>query len=99
PRLPGGAVERAAERRSRRGRRQGRSRRLAEARAGVAMTAGLEGRPTTRPPISVNGVVIERTAIAQEAQHHPAASPGESMRKAAEALVVRELLLQEARRQ
>jgi len=54
---------------------------------------------TTRPPISVNGVVISRVAIAQEAQNHPADSPGEAIRRASEALVVREVLLQEARRQ
>ena len=51
-----------------------------------------------RAPISVNGAVIERAAIAREAQHHPAASPGESMRAASQALVVRALLVDEARR-
>lgn len=51
-----------------------------------------------RQPITVNGVEIERAAIAGEAQHHPSRSPGEAMRRAAEALVMRELLLQEARR-
>lgn len=62
------------------------------------MTVAPGGRPAARAPVSVNGVVIHRTAIASEAQHHPAASPGASMRAATEALVVRELLLQEARR-
>jgi peptidyl-prolyl cis-trans isomerase C len=49
-----------------------------------------------RVPISVNGVAIPRAAVAREAQHHPAATPGASLRAAAEALVVRELLLQAA---
>jgi peptidyl-prolyl cis-trans isomerase C len=52
----------------------------------------------TRPPVSVNGVVIARAAIAHEAQNQPAQSPGEAVRLAGEALVIRELLLQEARR-
>lgn len=62
------------------------------------MNVPIETRPAARAPIAVNGVVIHRAAIAREAQHHPAASPGASMRAATEALVVRELLLQEARR-
>jgi peptidyl-prolyl cis-trans isomerase C len=49
-------------------------------------------------PISVNGVAISRTAIAREAQNHPAAKPIDAWLAAARALVVRELLLQEARR-
>lgn len=48
--------------------------------------------------ISVNGVAIGRDDIAQEAQNHPGSSPFESWKSAARALVVRELLLQEARR-
>ncbi|GFZ90183.1 peptidylprolyl isomerase [Elstera cyanobacteriorum] len=48
--------------------------------------------------ISVNGVVISRAAIAQETQNHPATKPLDAMQAAARALVVRELLLQEARR-
>ncbi|MDT7527774.1 peptidylprolyl isomerase [Sphingopyxis sp. SE2] len=48
--------------------------------------------------VSVNGVEISPEAIAQEIQHHPAASPKEAWREAARALAVRELLLQEARR-
>lgn len=51
-----------------------------------------------RPPITVNGTPIDRAAIASEAQHHPAGTPGEAMKRAAEALVLRELLVQEARR-
>ncbi len=48
--------------------------------------------------VKVNGVAIPRDAIAREVQHHPARSPAESLKAAARALVVRELLLQEARR-
>lgn len=48
--------------------------------------------------VSVNGVQIARDAIAREAQHHPAAAPRTALEAAARALVIRELLLQEARR-
>jgi peptidyl-prolyl cis-trans isomerase C len=48
--------------------------------------------------ISVNGVVISRTDVSREAQNHPANKPIEAWQAAARALVVRELLLQEARR-
>jgi peptidyl-prolyl cis-trans isomerase C len=48
--------------------------------------------------VKVNGVVIPRDAIAREVQHHPARNPAESLKAAARALVVRELLLQETRR-
>ncbi len=61
-----------------------------------ALLQAAEASP--RPPVAVNGTAIERSAIAREAQYHPAESPGASMRQATEALVVRELLLQEARR-
>jgi len=50
------------------------------------------------PQVSVNGVVIARKAIAAEVQNYPAANPGEGWRAATRALVIRELLLQEARR-
>jgi peptidyl-prolyl cis-trans isomerase C len=46
----------------------------------------------------VNGAVIPRAAITREVQYHPAQSAAASWKKAAEALVLRELLLQEARR-
>lgn len=49
-------------------------------------------------PISVNGVSISRAAIARETQNHRAETPVEAWLAAARALVVRELLLQEARR-
>ena len=48
--------------------------------------------------MTVNGVAIPRDVIAREVQHHPARTPAESLKAAARALVVRELLLQEARR-
>lgn len=46
--------------------------------------------------ISVNGVQIEEETVLSEAQQHPAKSPGEALLQAARALVIRELLLQEA---
>jgi peptidyl-prolyl cis-trans isomerase C len=55
-------------------------------------------RPASRKTISVNGVAITRAAIAQETQNHPASKPLDAMKAASAALVVRELLLQEARR-
>jgi peptidyl-prolyl cis-trans isomerase C len=48
--------------------------------------------------VSVNGVVVARAAIAREAQNHPAAKPIVALQAAARALVLRELMLQEARR-
>jgi peptidyl-prolyl cis-trans isomerase C len=51
-----------------------------------------------RKTISVNGVRIPRDDISREAQNHQAASPAAAWTEAARALVVRELMLQEARR-
>jgi peptidyl-prolyl cis-trans isomerase C len=48
--------------------------------------------------VRVNGIAIPRDVIAREVQHHPSRIPAASWRAAAQALVVRELLLQEARR-
>jgi len=48
--------------------------------------------------ISVNGAVIAREIIACEVQNHPAEKPILAWQAAARALVVRELLLQEAKR-
>lgn len=58
-------------------------------------------RPPLRPraTVSVNGVEIPHAAISAEAQQHPATTAAEAYRAAAEALVVRELLLTEARAQ
>jgi peptidyl-prolyl cis-trans isomerase C len=49
-------------------------------------------------PIFVNGVEIPPRAIAAEMQHHPAPSGAQAWREAACALVIRDLLLQEAAR-
>ncbi len=57
--------------------------------------------PKARPvlkEISVNGVPVPEQEILAEAQHHPAENPGAAIVAAARALVVRELLGQEARR-
>ena len=51
------------------------------------------GKPVT---VSVNGVAIPRDAIVREMQHHPAPKPTAAWQRAANALVVRELLLQRA---
>jgi len=48
--------------------------------------------------VHVNGVAIPHDAIAREVQQHPSKIPIEAWKAAARALVVRELLLQEARR-
>lgn len=48
--------------------------------------------------VSVNGVAIPRDAIAREVQHHPASKPTAAWQSAARALVIRELVLQQARR-
>jgi peptidyl-prolyl cis-trans isomerase C len=48
--------------------------------------------------VHVNGVAIARDRIAREVQHHPAPTPPQAWRAAARALVIRELLLQEAQR-
>ena len=53
------------------------------------------GKPVT---VSVNGVAIARDAIVREMQHHAASKPIAAWQQAARALVIRELLLQEARR-
>ncbi|MFI5014235.1 MAG: peptidylprolyl isomerase [Hyphomicrobiales bacterium] len=50
------------------------------------------------PPVTVNGVAISRKAIAAEVQNFPARNPGEGWGAATRALVIRELLLQEAGR-
>lgn len=46
--------------------------------------------------ISVNGTVIGESEILAEMQYHPAASRGDALNAAAEALIVRQLLLQRA---
>ena len=51
------------------------------------------------PDVVVNGEIIPSAAIAAEAQNHaaPKDKPGIAWRKAAQALAIRTLLLQEAR--
>lgn len=44
------------------------------------------------PTVSVNGVMIDKTAIAQELQYHPAKDKDDALFLATQALVVRELL-------
>src|SRR5690606_4297524 len=51
-----------------------------------------------RIAVSVNGVAIPHDAISREAQNHPAPTPLDAWKAAARALIVRELLLAEARR-
>lgn len=65
---------------------------------------GPETAPSMPPPpsfseVRVNGVEIDPEAISQELQHHPAPDAETAWREAARALAIRELLLQEARRQ
>lgn len=51
-----------------------------------------------RPPIKLNGVVLPSHMIAVEAQHHPSQTPAAAFQAAARALIVRTLLLEEAKR-
>jgi len=53
--------------------------------------------PAPPAPITVNGTIIPRSAITREVQYHPAPTVAESWRLATEALVLRALLLDEAR--
>ncbi|MBI5262213.1 MAG: peptidylprolyl isomerase [Bradyrhizobium sp.] len=53
------------------------------------------GKPVS---VTVNGTAIARDAIVREMQHHAASKPIAAWQQAARALVIRELLLQEARR-
>ena len=49
--------------------------------------------------IRIDDTVIEDAAIAAEMQHHPAATRDQAWHDAAQALVVRQLLVAEAARQ
>ncbi len=62
------------------------------------MSACTPGLAASRKIISVNGVAIPRDDISREAQNHRAATPAAAWLEAAQALVIRQLLLQEARR-
>jgi peptidyl-prolyl cis-trans isomerase C len=74
-----------------------------------AQTASYSGpiEPDTKVPpkakpimaeISVNGTAISETAILAEAQNHPSENPGMAVKKAARSLVIRELLVGQARK-
>lgn len=63
-----------------------------------SVTAAAPREAVAMPPVTVNGLAISRKAIAAEVQNFPAGNPGEGWRSATRALVIRELLLQEARR-
>ncbi|PPD26244.1 MAG: peptidylprolyl isomerase [Hyphomicrobium sp.] len=70
--------------------------------ATAPLDTGCAVKPVNLPrpkPITVNGVTIPRNAISRETQNHPASKPIDAWMAAARALVVRELLLQEARQQ
>jgi peptidyl-prolyl cis-trans isomerase C len=66
------------------------------------MTATSAARPHRRfarpVPVSVNGIAIASADIARETQHHASPDPDEAWALAARALVIRELLRQEADR-
>lgn len=53
-------------------------------------------KASPRADILVNGVAITEEMVRSEAQNHPAEAPAEAFAAAARALVVRELLMQEA---
>jgi peptidyl-prolyl cis-trans isomerase C len=63
----------------------------------MGCTLRQSGLPQGRE-IRVNGTAIPRATISAETQYHPARTPIEAWKQAAQALVIRELLLQEARR-
>jgi peptidyl-prolyl cis-trans isomerase C len=56
------------------------------------------GERVAMPPVTVNGVTISRKMIAAEVQNFPARNPGEGWQAATRALVIREVLRQEAQR-
>jgi peptidyl-prolyl cis-trans isomerase C len=63
----------------------------------AALSTASSPQRVAMPPVTVNGVTISRKAIAAEVQNFPACNPGEGWQAATRALVIRELLLQEAR--
>ena len=63
-----------------------------------APQAETEAKPTIDvPPINVNGVLISPEKVGQEAQNHPSESLEQAIQKAAEALVIREVMLQKTK--
>jgi len=77
------------------------SKALPSNQAGYSMPRKMDTEVPPRPQamfeeITVDGTPIPETDILQEAQHHPSENPGRALHAAAEALVVRQLLLNEA---
>jgi nitrate reductase gamma subunit len=69
-------------------------------RKGYQVVRAGRSRPRVTPPrtsVTVNGVAIPHDVISREVQHHPSPTPLAGWQAAAWALVVRELLLQEAK--
>lgn len=66
----------------------------------VTLLDSAQARPRHASPrrVSVNGIVIRQEDIASEIQNHPAPTHAAAWTAAAQALVIRELLFQEARR-
>lgn len=62
------------------------------------MSPAPQAATPARRPVSVNGRRIPHSAIAREAQNHPAGSPAAAWTAACRALAIRELLSQEAAR-
>ncbi len=62
------------------------------------MSCSLHSIELPKPrPIRVNGVEVPRAEISREAQYYPAQKPIDAWHSAAKALVIRHLLLSEAR--
>jgi peptidyl-prolyl cis-trans isomerase C len=63
------------------------------------MNCSVRDRIMPRPrQVAVNGIVIPRDTIARETQNHPSETPIKAWIEAARSLVVREVLLQEAKK-
>lgn len=64
----------------------------------AAASRAVRRRFTRSEPVSVNGKVISNAEISRETQHHEATDPDRAWSLAAQALAIRELLLQEVER-
>lgn len=63
------------------------------------MSCSLHSIELPKPkPVKVNGIEVPRAEISREAQYHPAEKPIDAWHEAARALVIRQLLLTEAKR-
>ncbi|HBB55400.1 MAG TPA: hypothetical protein DCZ49_04360 [Hyphomonadaceae bacterium] len=81
--------------------RSGKTHPLVEAAAGCGGSCATGPQPAARrgvdaPPVRVNGIVIDEADIARESQHHTVGSIEEARAAAAQALIVRHLLLERA---